>query len=72
MVKVAGRMDLFCDALDILDECHFLLKFLKILWDGIGLHYMGSWHRLRRPSPDPYALRSVHTIHVTTRTLSSD
>jgi hypothetical protein len=29
------------DALDILGECHFLLKLLKILRDGIGLHYPG-------------------------------
>ena len=43
MVKIAGRMDLVRDALDVLGECHFLLKFLKVLWDGIGLHYMGSW-----------------------------
>jgi len=35
-------VDLVRDALDVLDECHFLLKFLKILWDGFGLHYMGS------------------------------
>jgi hypothetical protein len=30
------------DAFDVLGERHFLLKFLKILGDGIGLHYMGS------------------------------
>jgi hypothetical protein len=30
------------DALDVFGECHFLLKFLKILGDGISLHYMGS------------------------------
>jgi hypothetical protein len=42
MVKIAGRMDLFGDALDVLSKCHFLLKFLKILWNGIGLHDMGS------------------------------
>jgi hypothetical protein len=42
MIKIAGRMDLVRDALDVLGECHFLLKLLKILWDGIGLHYRGS------------------------------
>jgi hypothetical protein len=42
MVKTAGSMDLVGDALDVLGECHFLLKFLKILGNGIGLHYMGS------------------------------
>ena len=41
MVQIAGRMDLVRDALDVLGECHFLLKFLKILWDGLGLHYYG-------------------------------
>src|ERR1041384_1012360 len=42
MVKIAGCVNLFRDALDVLDKCHFLLKFLKVLWDGIGLHDMGS------------------------------
>ena len=50
VVKIAGRMNLVRDALDVLGECHFLLKVLKILRDGIGLHYMGS-----RPSLSPYA-----------------
>jgi hypothetical protein len=36
-------MDLVRDALDVLCEYDFLLKFLKVLWDGIGLHYLGSW-----------------------------
>ena len=43
MVKIAGCMDLVRDALDVLGEYYFLLKFLKVLWDGIGLHYKGSW-----------------------------
>ena len=43
MVKIVGSMDLVGDAFDVLGECHFLLKFLKILGDGLGLHYMGSW-----------------------------
>jgi hypothetical protein len=42
MVKIAGRQDLVCDALDVLGEGHFLLKFLKIFWDGSGVHYMDS------------------------------
>ena len=42
MVKISGSMDLVRDALDVFGECHFLLKFLKILGDGIGLHYIGS------------------------------
>ena len=41
VVEIAGRMDLVRDAFDVLGECHFLLKFLKILWDGIGLHSDG-------------------------------
>ena len=43
MVEIVGSMDLVGDAFDVLGECHFLLKFLKILGDGLGLHYMGSW-----------------------------
>jgi hypothetical protein len=42
MVKIVGGMDLVCNALDVLGECYFLLKFLKILGDWIGVHYMGS------------------------------
>jgi hypothetical protein len=42
MVKIVGSMDLVRDALDVLGECYFLLKFLKILGDWIGVHYMGS------------------------------
>ena len=42
MVKIAGGMDLFRNALDILGECHFLLKLLKVLWDRLGLHYRDS------------------------------
>ena len=42
MVKIVGRMDLVRDALDVFGERHFLLKLLKILRDGISLHYMGS------------------------------
>jgi len=42
VIEIAGSMDLVRDALDIFGECHLLLKFLKVLWDGIGLHYNGS------------------------------
>jgi hypothetical protein len=42
MVKIAGRMDLVRDALDVLGERHLLLKFLEILGDGISVHYIGS------------------------------
>ena len=42
MVKIVGRVNLFRDAFDVFGECHFLLKFLKVLWNGIGLHDMGS------------------------------
>ena len=42
MIEIAGRMYLLRDALDVLGECHFLLKFLQVLGDGIGLHYPGS------------------------------
>src|SRR4026207_197238 len=57
MVKIAGRMDLLSDALDILGECHFLLKFLQILWDGIGVHYTNSW-----PSITKAIARSVYSM----------
>jgi hypothetical protein len=30
------------DALDVLGEYYSLLKLLKVLWDGIGMHYKGS------------------------------
>ena len=42
MVKIVGRVDLFRDAFDVFGERHFLLKFLKVLRDGIGLHDMDS------------------------------
>src|SRR6185436_2680163 len=42
MVKIAARVNLSPDAFDIFGKCHFLLKFLKVLWNGFGLHDMGS------------------------------